>query len=126
MRQPPQATASGAQAAPPRAPLDALRLEQFIDLQRDLLVSACDPEILAERLVQGATLLLRVNGAAIGVVADGRYRLLATYGLAVEHRAQYEARSVPDPIAGSPLGAGRPLLHTFLNGGAPPLREVRS
>jgi len=124
VRQPPQASASGAHAAPPRAPLDALRLEQFIDLQRGLLSGAWDPEALAERLVQGATLLLGVEGAAVGVVDKGRYRLLATYGLAVDHRAQYEARSVADPIAGAPLGAGRPLLHTFLNGGAPPPRGL--
>ena len=124
MRQPPQANASGAQAAPPRAPLDALRLEQFIDLQRGLLSGALDPEVLAERLVQGATLLLRLDGAAIGVVDGERYRLLATYGLAVDHAAQYEARSVLDPTSGSPLGVARPLLHIFLNGGAPPPRGL--
>jgi signal transduction histidine kinase len=115
VRQPPQATASGAQGAP-RAPLDALRLEQFIDLQGSLLVSACDPEILAERLVQGATLLLRVNGAAVGLVADGRYRLLATYGLGTEYRAQYDGRSLQDSTVGPALAAGRPLVLAFLDG----------
>ena len=124
MRQPPQATASGAQAAPPRAPLDALRLEQFIDLQRGLIVSACDPEILAERLVQGATLLLRVNGAAVGMVADGRYRLLATYGLGTEYRAQYDGRSLQDSTVGTALAAGRPLVLAFLDGDATALRTL--
>jgi signal transduction histidine kinase len=124
VRQPPQASASGAHAAPPRAPLDALRLEQFIDLQRGLLVSAADPETLAERLVQGATLLLRVKGAAVGVVAEGRYRLLATYGLDAEYRAQYDGRSVQDASLGPALAAGRPLVLASLNGSAAALRTV--
>ncbi|HTD27365.1 MAG TPA: hypothetical protein VK649_10315, partial [Candidatus Elarobacter sp.] len=63
------------------APFDALRVEQFVELQRDLLLVSGDPETLPERLVQRTALFLGVAGAAVGVLQDGLYTVLATYGL---------------------------------------------
>ena len=71
------------------APFDATRVEQFVELQRDLLLVGGDPETLPERLVQRTALFLGVAGAALGVLQDGRYTLLATYGLGPEYRVRY-------------------------------------
>src|SRR5438309_10703142 len=71
-----------AKAAPPHgggSDLDGVRVGQFLDLQRELLLGTGDPEALAERLVQRLALFLGAAGAAIGVIQDGRYRLLAMY-----------------------------------------------
>ncbi|TMB21677.1 MAG: HAMP domain-containing histidine kinase [Deltaproteobacteria bacterium] len=92
------------------APFDATRVEQFVELQRDLLLVGGDPETLPERLVQRTALFLGVAGAALGVLQDGRYTLLATYGLGPEYRARYEGRSLRDAALGPALAAGRPVV----------------
>jgi len=77
----------------PVAPFDALRVEQFVELQHDLLLVSGDPETLPERLVQRTALFLGVAGAAVGVLQDGLYTVLATYGLGPEYRARYDRQS---------------------------------
>src|SRR5215470_6100011 len=56
--------------------LDATRVEQFLALQRDLLLGTGDPATLPDRLVQSVALFLGVRGAAVSSVEDGRYRVL--------------------------------------------------
>ncbi len=92
------------------APFDALRVEQFVDLQRDLLLVSGDPETLPERLVQRTALFLGVAGAAVGVLQDGLYTVLATYGLGPEYRARYDRRSLRESALAAALGGGRPLV----------------
>src|SRR5438477_13163355 len=53
------------------SPLDVVRLVQFLDLQQSLFSG--DADSLAERLVQAVAVFLRVGGAAVGIVEDGRY-----------------------------------------------------
>ena len=55
----------------PVAPFDALRVEQFVDLQRDLLLVSGDPETLPERLVQRTALFLGVALLALGCSGSG-------------------------------------------------------
>lgn len=90
-------------------PLAAARLEQFLDLQSGLLVSGSDYESVADRLAQGAAIFLRLPGAAVGAIEDGRYRLLAAYGLDGAYRARYEG-APPWDATGSLLVSGRPLV----------------
>jgi len=92
------------------APFDALRVEQFVELQRDLLLVSGDPETLPERLVQRTALFLGVAGAAVGVLQDGLYTVLATYGLGPEYRARYDRRSLRESALAPALGGGRPLV----------------
>src|SRR5437016_8057230 len=94
----------------PVAPFDALRVEQFVDLQRDLLLVSGDPETLPERLVQRTALFLGVAGAAVGVLQDGLYTVLATYGLGPEYRARYDRQPLRGPALAPPLAGGRPLV----------------
>src|SRR2546426_526950 len=110
-----------AAAARPKsvAPIDALRVEQFVDLQRDLLLVSGDPETLPERLVQRTALFLGVAGAAVGVLQDGVYTLLATYGLGPEYRARYDRQTVRESVLAPALGGGRPLVLDDTDRGAP-------
>jgi signal transduction histidine kinase len=95
----------------PRPPsLDPIRVEQFLDLQRDLLVTSADPEGLAPRLVQRFAVFLRVPGAALGAVRDGCYRVLATYGMGRSYAVRYEARSPRDSELAPALASGQPLV----------------
>src|SRR6266516_1086966 len=100
-----------AAAVPPQAPpFDALRVHQFVELQHDLLLVSGDPETLPERLVQRTALFLGVAGAAVGVLQDGLYTVLATYGLGPEYRARYDRRSLRESALAPALGGGRPLV----------------
>ena len=102
-----------AAAARPGAavPFEAARVRQFVELQHDLLLVSGDPDALPERLVQRAALFLGVAGAALGVLQDGRYTILATYGLGPEYRARYDGRSLRDPALTPTLaGGGRPVV----------------
>ena len=92
------------------APFDALRVEQFVELQHDLLLVSGDPETLPERLVQRTALFLGVAGAAVGVLQDGLYTVLATYGLGPEYRARYDRQSLRESALAPALGGGRPLV----------------
>ncbi|HJQ84438.1 MAG TPA: HAMP domain-containing sensor histidine kinase [Candidatus Binatia bacterium] len=90
---------------------DAIRIEQFLDLQRDLLLASGDPETLPERLVHGVGAFLGVAGTAVGVVEDGRYRLLATYGVGPEYHGRWDGLSLRDPDLAGALGHTRPVIH---------------
>jgi len=85
-------------------PLDVVRLEQFLDLQQSLFSG--DADGLAERLVQAVAVFLRVGGAAVGIVEDGRYRLLAMHGLDDAYRARFDGL----PASDEALVRGRPLV----------------
>ena len=56
--------------ASPAAPLDAIRVEQFLDLQRELLFAGRHEQDLPDRLVQGVAIFFRVAGAAVGIMED--------------------------------------------------------
>jgi signal transduction histidine kinase len=85
-------------------------MAQFVDLQRDLLLVSGDPETLPERLVQRTALFLGVAGAAVGVLHDGLYSVLATYGLGPEYRARYDRLPLRESALAPALGRGRPLV----------------
>ena len=109
-----------AAAVPPQAPpFDALRVHQFVDLQRDLLLVSGDPERLPERLVQRTALFLGVAGAAVGVLQDGLYTVLATYGLGPEYRARYDRQPLRGSALAPALEGGRPLVLADADRGAP-------
>src|SRR5207245_357438 len=88
----------------------ALRVEQFVELQPALLLVSGGPETLRERLVQRTALFLGVAGAAVGVLQDGLYTVLATYGLGPEYRARYDRQSLRESALAPALGGGRPLV----------------
>ena len=89
-------------------PLDVVRLEQFLDLQQSLFSG--DADGLAERLVQAVAVFLRVGGAAVGIVEDGRYRLLAMHGLDDAYRARFDGLPASDEALDAALVRGRPLV----------------
>ena len=89
-------------------PLDVVRLEQFLDLQQSLFSG--DADGLAERLVQAVAVFLRVGGAAVGIVEDGRYRLLAMHGLDDAYRARFDGLPASDEALDAGLVRGRPLV----------------
>ena len=89
-------------------PLDVVRLEQFLDLQQSLFSG--DADGLAERLVQAVAVFLRVGGAAVGIVEDGRYRLLAMHGLDDAYRARFDGLPASDEALDAVLVRGRPLV----------------
>lgn len=108
------------------APLDTTRVEQFVDLQRRLLVDAADmdPDELPARLVHSVATFVGVAGAAIGVVEGGAYRLLATYGTGYEDRARYDRATLDDPELAPVLTAGRPVVRQHRLEGERTLREI--
>ena len=87
--------------------LDPVRLEQFLDLGRDLLLGA-DPDALPERLAQGIALFLGVCGAAVGLVENGSYGVVATHGVGADYARRYADGARRDPALGRLLAAGRP------------------
>jgi signal transduction histidine kinase len=103
--------------------LDALRIEQFLAFQRDVLLAGGDPATLGERLVQWVTILLGIRGALVSVVADGAYRVLGAYGVGRTYRDRYDGASLGDAEIGAALSAGRPVtVHDVDN--AAPVRTV--
>jgi signal transduction histidine kinase len=101
------------------ASLDGIRMEQFLDMQRELLLGAGDPEGLPGRLVQRLALFLGAAGAVIGVLQEGRYRLLATYGVGPEYARRYDGLALADSELAPALAGPRPLVLDDLDGGAP-------
>jgi len=90
---------------------DATRLAQFLDLQRGLLLSTADFETLPDRLVQAAAIFLGIPAAAVGVIEDARYRILATYGLHADYRTAHDATPLWDSALSPALVSGRSLVH---------------
>lgn len=107
MKQPESALGS-APAGPP-ASVDAVRIEQLLDLQRDLLLPGPDPASLPGRLAQGAVLLLGVAGAAVGLLENGRYALLAAHGVPIDLDGRESALA-------RAIASGRPLVTRGVNG----------
>lgn len=90
--------------------LDAVRLDQFLDLQTELLRTAIDAETLAERLAHQMATLLRLPGVGIAVVEDGRYRLLAVHGAGRALFAADDGLRATETSVATALATGRPLV----------------
>jgi hypothetical protein len=93
--------------------IDTVRVEQFIDLQRHLLLAANAPDDLADRLVHQVATFLDVPGAAVGMVQGRTYHLLATYGVAYRDRARHDCEGIDESDLASMLRAGRPLMRHY-------------
>lgn len=109
MKQPQRTSLFTLSDGPDAPQLDSTRLEQFLELQREWLLWPGDPERLPARLVQGVATLLRASGAAVGVVEDGTYRVLAAYALPLAYVSRYDgvasraAELAPLLVSGEPL-----------------------
>lgn len=123
-RRPTESAGIDASPAESALPLPALRLEQFLDLERGLLAVDGDPETVAGRIVQGVTLFLGAAGAAVGIVQDGVYRLLADYGLAPEYRARHHGVFARESPIARALASGSPMVVPEPAEGATALRTV--
>jgi signal transduction histidine kinase len=108
-----------AASAPHPVSLDAIRIEQFLDLHSQLLLPTGDPETLPDRLVQGVASFLGVAAAAVGTVQDGLYRILATYGVGPEYGRRYDRSSLRESELAAALIGGRPLVLDELDGETP-------
>jgi len=96
------------------ARFDAIRMEQLLDLQRALLLRTDDASDLPDRLVHRVGSLLGVAGAAVGVLEDRSYRLIATYGVGYEDRRPSVGADIAPALTG-----GRPVvLHRTVDGAA--------
>jgi signal transduction histidine kinase len=89
--------------------LDPLRVEQFLALQHGLF-EAPDVDTLPDRLAQAIATFVGVDGVAVGVLADGVYRVLAVYGLPPAYAARYDGASLHDSELAPALASGRPLV----------------
>jgi len=69
-----------------------------------------DADALPERLVHAVAVFLGVEGTAVGIVEDGRYRLLATHGLEPAYRARFDGLAAHEEAIGAALAARRPLV----------------
>ena len=109
-------------AAPRAAPFDPIRLEQFLDLQHGLVLGTPDPSEVPDRLVHAIATFLGVAGAAIGVLHEGSYRLVAACG------AGYEGHVQPPSLGEADLAAlrsgGHPIVVRNRPGGTGPVSEV--
>jgi hypothetical protein len=65
--------------APPGPGLDLIRLSQFLELSGELLLGGRDGEAVARRIVEGAAVVLRVPGVAVGVLEEDVYAVRAAY-----------------------------------------------
>jgi signal transduction histidine kinase len=90
--------------------LDATRVEQFLALQRDLLLGSGDPATLPDRLAQSVALFLGVRGAAVSSFEDGGYRVLGTYGVGAGYLRRYEGTSLGGSELAPALAGGRPIV----------------
>jgi signal transduction histidine kinase len=116
VKQPSSSIPASPRAGP--ASLDATRLEQFLDLQRELLVGSAEATALAERLVQGVAVFLDLHGAAVGLVQDGAYRLLAVHGVGGDYAARYADATRRDGPLARALATARALVITEPDGAA--------
>jgi len=105
--------------ASPPAPLDAIRVEQFLDLQRELLFTGSHRHDLPDRLVQGVAIFFRVAGAAVGIMEGGLYRVLGTYGLGPGDPERLRGQGPGDSELAHALTARRPLVLRHAEGGTP-------
>jgi hypothetical protein len=104
--------------------IDTVRVEQFIDLQRGLLLAADAPDDLAGRLVHQVATFLDVPGAAVGMVQGRTYDVLATYGVAYHDRARHHREAIDEPDLASVLRTGRPLMRHYDAEGKTRMQEL--
>jgi len=86
--------------------LDLVRLSQFLELAGELLLAGRDGPTVARRIAEGAALVLRVPGVAVGVVDGEAYERRAAYGPGGEA----ERLGIAPALAHSTITARRPLV----------------
>ena len=86
--------------------LDLVRLSQFLELSGELLLAGRDGATVARRVAEGAALVLRVPGVAVGVLEDDTYERRAAYGPGGEA----ERPGIPAALARSTVAARRPAV----------------
>jgi hypothetical protein len=86
--------------------LDLVRLSQFLELSGELLLAGRDGAAVARRIAEGAALVLRVPGVAVGVLDEDTYERRAAYGPGGEA----ERPPIPPTLAGSTVTARRPAV----------------
>lgn len=92
--------------APAGPGLDLVRLSQFLELSGELLLAGRDGPTVARRIAEGAALVLRVPGVAVGVLDDEGYERRAAYGPGGEA----ERPGLPATLARSTITARRPAV----------------
>jgi hypothetical protein len=86
--------------------IDLVRLSQFLELSGELLLAGRDGATVARRIAEGAAVVLRVPGVAVGILDDDGYERCAAYGPGgVAERA-----GVPSALARSTIAARRPVV----------------
>jgi signal transduction histidine kinase len=120
----PQSTACAARS--PALPLDATRLEQFLDLQARLLRDGGDPGAVAERGAQAVATFLGTAGAAVALVQEGAYRLLGAYGVDPGYASRCVDAAGRDGAIARALATGRPASLPEPGGGASLLLPFRA
>jgi len=86
--------------------LDLVRLSQFLELSGELLLAGRDGPAVAQRIAEGAALVLRVPGVAVGVLEDDVYERRAAYGPGGEA----ERPGILAALAPSTVAARRPVV----------------
>ena len=103
------------------AALDPIRVEQFLALQQSILTADVDPDTLPERVVQAVATFLGMPGAAVGIMRDGRYDVLAVYGVEPLYGAPGDTGSPRDAVLAPALTATRAtILHPDQESGGGP------
>src|SRR4029077_3485133 len=103
----------------PASSLDAIRLEQFLALQQDLLLAARDPDTMPERLVQWVGVFLGVRGAVVCAIDDDRYRVLGAYGVGPSYRRHYDGVRLQATEVAPALGGSPPVVLAALDAETP-------
>jgi hypothetical protein len=116
--------AERAAPAPQPAKLDTVRVEQFVDFQRSLLLATGSADELPERLLHRVATFVGVSGAALGIVRGSSYRLVATYGTGYEDRARHDCATIDSSELTPVLVGGRPLVRTHRLDGERTLPEI--
>ena len=104
--------------------LDAIRVQQFVELQRELLLAGGQSDDLPDRLVHGVATFLGVPGAALGLVQGQSYRLLATYGAGYEDRSRHDRAALGECDLAPALTRGHPVVRQHRVDGETIMREV--
>jgi len=99
--------------------LDATRVEQFLVLQRELLLATDDPDALPDRLAQSVALFLGAPGAAVCMTEDDRYRVVGAWGVGPAYRRRYDGVSLRDSELAPAVGGGRPAVVHDADGDTP-------
>ncbi len=86
--------------------LDLVRLSQFLELSGELLLAGRDGASVARRIAEGAALVLRVPGVALGVLDAASYERRAAYGPGLD----FEGSAVPQALARSTIASRRPVI----------------